>query len=381
MAIFKDASVLSPHYVPSVLPFREEYLKKIKKHLRPALNGKKPRNLFIYGKTGTGKTSVVNHVAKGMNDLTSNLVTYLNCRVYNSRYRVLHKVLKAFAPELEKSGFGLPFLYEKLIELGNAGKQLVIVLDEIDMVKDLDDLVYTLTRSNDEIIGGGVTLVGISNKLSFKETLDARSKSSLYESEIIFPPYTADQLRAIIAQRCELGFVESSITQSAINLVSAIAAQESGDARYALKLLYKSAEVAEEDKKETVDEKSVEKARQTVEIDLAAETIATLPVNHKIVLGAITNLSVKGSKYDRLGEGSYESYLLSGEVYEEYEHLSKSSNRRPRSARWFREYLNDLEVLGLIISMPSSKGIRGHTTLIKLGYPPKELQSVLEKFL
>ena len=38
------------------------------------------------------------------------------------------------------------------------------------------------------------------------------------------------------------------------------------------------------------------------------------------------------------------------------------------TARWYREYLNDLEMLGLITTVESGRGMRGHTRLIRPGY-------------
>jgi cell division control protein 6 len=144
--IFRDSSVLSPHFVPKTLPFRETLISEIMTTISPALKGKKPRNLFVYGKTGTGKTVCLKRVMEDFEEQKKRAVmVYMNCRIYNSRYRILQKVLKGYVPELEKSGFGLTFLYEKLIEYAGSGQQLIVVLDEIDMVKDLDDLVYTLT--------------------------------------------------------------------------------------------------------------------------------------------------------------------------------------------------------------------------------------------
>jgi hypothetical protein len=57
-AIFRDVSVLSPHYVPKVLPFRDALISEIMSAVSPALKGKRPRNLILYGTTGTGKTEV-----------------------------------------------------------------------------------------------------------------------------------------------------------------------------------------------------------------------------------------------------------------------------------------------------------------------------------
>jgi cell division control protein 6 len=377
-SIFRDQAVLSPHFVPRVLPFRDLLISEIMTAVSPALKGKKPRNLILYGATGTGKTVSMKRVMEDFQAQKDGIpMFYLNCRVYNSRYRIFQKVLKEHVPEIEKSGFGLPFLYEKLLELANQGRQLVIVLDEIDMVKDLDDLVYTLTRANDELKGGGISIVGISNKISFKEKLDPRSLSSLYETELMFPPYSSEQLQKILSQRVKDGFQDNVVEQSAVNLAAAITAQESGDARYALKLLLKAGEMAEQGNRRKLTDDDVEAARRKVELDLAAETVSTLPENHQVVLYAIAKLSLSGSKYSRL-EGMDGSFLFSGEIYDEYDALCKKLRKRPRSLRWYKEYLNDLEMLGLITTTPSSKGIRGHTTLIRLGHNPKDIEKLLK---
>lgn len=380
--IIKDRNVLSPHYVPGELPFREKEIEEITRIVSPVTRKQKPKNLFLYGKTGTGKTCSIKHV---MNKLEQSPGTaamiYVNCRIYNSRYRIMQKVLKQFVPELEKSGFGLPFLYEKMIELMNREMQIVVILDEVDMVKDLDDLIYTLTRSNDEVKTGGASIIGISNKISFKNELDARSKSSLYESEIIFAPYTAPQLQQILKQRVLLGIEIDAVEDSAINLTAAIAAQETGDARYALKLFEKAAEIAEQEHKQKITDMEVEAARRNVEKDLAAETINTLPENHQLVLYAIAQLTCNGSRYSKLQFENETGFLISGEVYEGYERISRRLNKKARSSRWFKEYLSDLETLGFITLTLSGKGIRGHTTLIKLGYDAKDMLELLNKRL
>ncbi|MFA5076846.1 MAG: AAA family ATPase [Candidatus Micrarchaeia archaeon] len=376
--IFRNRSVLSPHYVPEDLPFRNREMEEIRRTVLPATAGQKPKNLFIYGKPGTGKTCSVKRVMEGIckNPGKASL-GYINCRIYNSRYRIMQKILKQFVPELEKSGFGLPYLYEKTIEVMGRGVQLVVVLDEVDMVKDLDELVYTLTRSNDEAKGGGITLIGISNKLSFKNELDPRSKSSLYENEMIFAPYTAVQLQQILKQRAELGINPGCFDDSAVNLASAIAAQETGDARYALKLFEKAAEIAEYGNREKITDVEVEGARKKVDIDLAGETINTLPENHQLVLYAIARLTLGGSKYSKLEFENESGFLISGEVYEEYEKVARSAGKRARSSRWYKEYLSDLETLGLVTLTLSGKGMRGHTTLIKLGYDAKDMIGLL----
>ena len=302
---------------------------------------------------------------------------------------------KEFIPELDRSGFGLNTLYEKMAEwIGEgiviedgkkkAGRRIVVILDEVDMVRDLDELIYTLTRMNDELPLGSISIIGITNRLSFKDDLDPRSKSSLCETEMVFATYSTGQLREILAQRAKSGFKPDVVDESALNLAAAIAAQETGDARYALKLLLRAGEIADEKKRPRINHTDVEEARRSVDVDLAAETIATLPVHQQLVLLAVCNLSLEGQRYARLGgsagnAGDDEHHLMSGEVYEEYSRLCRHYKKPKRSARWYREYLNDLEMLGLITTIESGRGMRGHTRLIKPGYSPEQMKKIIEK--
>ncbi|MCX6773118.1 MAG: AAA family ATPase [Candidatus Micrarchaeota archaeon] len=399
--VFADRNVLSPHYVPSILPFRDKEIGKIMAAVSPALKGERPRNIFVYGKTGTGKTASVKHVAAKFESHTATAradaagtaksaaassrakTCYVNCRMYNSRYRVIQKIVKELLPSLDSMGFGLAMLYEKMMEsVLTSGAHLIVVLDEVDMVKDLDDLLYTLTRANDELKQGGVSLIGISNKLTFKDQLDPRSRSSLCENEMVFAPYTANQLAAIIDQRVKTGFKPHTVEESAVNLAAALTASETGDARYALKLLMKSGEIADDRGIKKITDKEIEEARHTADTEVAFEAISTLPDHQQMVLLAVAHLAIDKGKNTRLTTGTADeddSFLTSGEVYEEYCKQAKHHRKPRRSARWYREYLNDLEMLGLITTIESGAGMRGRTRLIRIGFPPADVKKIIEK--
>ncbi|MEM4633942.1 MAG: AAA family ATPase [Candidatus Anstonellaceae archaeon] len=392
--VFADRNVLSPHYVPETLPFREKEIEKLMVGLSPALKNERPRNIFIYGKTGTGKTCSVKHVIGKLGQYNSNAFScYINCRMYNSRYRVIQKITKELLPNLDSMGFGLAILYEKMMQSVDGegtpqkshqegapqGKRLIVVLDEVDMVKDLDDLLYTLTRCNDELKRGSVSIIGISNKLSFKDQLGQRSRSSLCENEMVFAPYTATQLQSIIAQRAQAGFKPGVVEESAVNLAAAITGQDVGDARYALKLLMKAGEIADEKGVLRITDKEVEEARRSVDRDVAFEAISTLPDHQQLVLLAIANLTIDKGRNTRLTENEEDAHLISGEVYEEYSRICRNYRKPRRSARWYREYLNDLEMLGLITTIESGAGMRGRTRMIRIGYPAPDVKKIVEK--
>jgi cell division control protein 6 len=381
--IFSKREVLSPHYIPHNLLFRDKQMQDIAKYMTPSLKGERGRNVFVYGKTGTGKTSCIKSVIEKVKGLpiSKARITYINCRVYNSRYRILHKIVSDYLPLYAKRGYGIVDIYERIINwIEEDGKILVVVLDEIDSIKDLDDLVYTLTRANSDIKAGGITIVGVSNKVSFKEVLDPRSLSTLDENEIAFPPYNSNELSQIVKERVSEGFVKGVVDPAAVNLAAALAAKDSGDARLALKIIAKAGELAEEKGMTAVGPNEVTEAAKFAEEEIAYEIINTLPEHQRLIVYAIALLSLQGSRYKRLSNEG-EQYLFSGDIYQKYVSVSQSLQKEAKSSRWYRKFISDLDMQGIIMSYESGKGIRGHTKLIKLAYPADRTKEVLEKDL
>ncbi len=382
-SIFRDRNAISQHYFPKELPFREKQIEEITRILTPSLKGKKPDNLFLYGKVGTGKTTVTLHVIKQLEDYAekSNAMvncTYVNCRNHNSKYKVLIKGIKKFFPDENFIGYSAGFVQEKMIEFSCKGNHVILVLDEIDKVKDLDELIYSLSRSNDEIQKGSISIIGISNNLMFKEKLDPRTKSSLCEKEMVFPPYNAEELRAIINSRVELAFVHGSVSDSAVNLAAAVAAQESGDARTAVMLLMRAGEIAEQNNMKKVTDLEVQKAKKKVEEDIIFNMVSTLPEQQQLVLKAIAVLSLSTKGIKKITGKEEIGVLYSGEVYEKYKQLALNLKESIVSSRWYRQYINELEMYGLILTSASGPGIKGQTKLIKLGFDAEKINSILD---
>lgn len=410
--VFKDLRVLSPHYVPKELPYRNKEIKHVSRILSPALQGIKPNNIFLYGKTGTGKTSVVKLVLRELvstvekqGNGVKSVTVYMNCRLgYNSKYQVLIKILEDNQFRQEEfrdrpldgvrtgklEGRSPTELYKRLKGVVESNAiNLIIVLDEVDMVREVDELIYLLTRVNDEIETidddsggrrGSVSLIGISNKHSFRNNLDTRTKSTLCEEELVFKPYNAKELATILKHRVKEGFKSSSIAESSIKLIAAFAAQTNGDARYALKLLHKAGDIAESADRKRVRLDDVKDAKAKVEEDVIIELISTLPEHQQIVLYSIAKKSMSGSSYKRFSDLP-EGVLFSGEVYESYEKICSLLNRKKRTMRWFGEYLKELEMLGLITLDVSGRGVRGNTTLIRLGGDAKEVKKIVSESL
>lgn len=385
-SVFTNRTIITPHYTPENLPFREKQIDEISQVLSTAIHGGKPDNLFIYGKVGTGKTVTVNNVLSQLQEFISknnNSVgfAYVNCRNHNTKYKAILKALSKFYPNEDFIGYSSAFVYEKLLKYANAGKQLLIVLDEVDKIRDLDELIYALTRSNDELQNGGISIIGISNNLFFKEKLDVRTKSTLLQREMVFPPYNAEELKAILSERVKVAFKHNVVQDSAINLAAALAAQESGDARAAVMLMLRAGEEADRHHFKEVSDEHVSIAKSRVEEEVTLNMVETLPKQQQLVLYALSMMTVQGKGYGKLDGRWEEGVFFSGDAYREYERIAKAMQEQVVSSRWFREYVNELETYGLLLTTASGKGVRGTTTLIRLGFDAKKLRSALEKEL
>lgn len=385
--VFTNKDIISPHHIPEKLPFREKQIDEITNGLAAVINNSKPNNLFIYGKTGTGKTSTVKHVLEQLAAFMEksgkkSTSCYVNCRSHASKYKVLLKSLRSFYPEKDFLGYSASFVYEKLLEYANGQKaHLILVLDEIDKVKDIDDLVYSLSRGNDELESGSITMIGISNNLMFKEKLDPRTKSSLCERELVFNPYNATELREILKERCAVAFKPAAVSDPAISLAAAIAAQESGDARTAVMLMQRAGEIADADQVAMVSDTYVEKAKASVEEEIILSMISTLPQQQQLVLYAIAQLTTQKRGIRKVSGEIEEGVLYSGEIFEAYLDLAKKFEEHTITSRWYRQYINELEMYGLILVTSSGKGIKGQTRLIKLGFDANKIKQALEKEL
>jgi cell division control protein 6 len=384
-SVFIDKNKISPHYIPETLPFREEQIKGLSLWLSPSLKKEKPHNVFIYGKVGTGKTSVVKHVTEQLEQIAYDkklplFSIYLNCRNYQTKYAVLFYVVQLFYPDKNFIGYSRSFIYDKFLTYIKENQlNFIITLDEIDKIKDkeIDDLIYTLTRSNDEMVIGSVSIIGISNNLFFKSRLDPRTKSSLCEQEAVFPPYNAEELKEILKQRISIAFKEGVVKESAINSAAAIAAKESGDARTAVMLLLKAGELSDLNKKREVTDIEVRQAKEKVEQEVMKSMVLTLPVQLQLVLFAITKKSENPRGILKIDGSLEENVLYSGEIFDAYVSLATKLEEKPVSMRWFREYINELETYGFISTTQSGKGVKGNTTLIKLGVDAKTIQDLL----
>jgi cell division control protein 6 len=362
--------------MPASLPHREEQIGRLGSILAPSLSKERVSNLFTYGKTGTGKTIVTRFVLDRLQRKAKEHsrpldTAYVNCRLAGTNYRILADLCRSLGRDVPFTGLAVGELLNRLKDaLQQRDSPFLVVLDEIDaLVKRSDDdsVLYELTRINDSLNGGWIGVIGISNDLRFKDFLDPRVLSSLGEEELVFKPYTSEELYNILKQRSVQAFQADVLDEGALRLCAALAAGEHGDARRALDLLRVAGELAERNRENRISEQHVRLAQQKVEHDRVTEVLSSLPLHSRILLIAVLHL-----------ENARKEASVTGDVYEVYRELCSLIAVDALTQRRVSGLLNELDIMGILNARVVSFGRYGRTKKIRLGVDHGSINSAFK---
>ncbi len=382
-SLFKNKKAMSASFVPDQISHRDEQISQIAEILAPALKLEKPSNLFIYGKTGSGKTLSVKYTTDNILSVAkeNNIpikVIYINCKlkkVADTVYRLIAEIARHYGKTIPATGLPTDEVYKIFFSaLDNKEQLLLLVLDEIDQLikKTGDEIIYNLTRINSELKNSQISIIGISNDLMFANHIDPRVKSSLSEEELIFPPYNALQIQDILRKRAEESFKEGKIEEGVIPKCAAYAAREHGDARRAIDLLRVAGELAEREHKEKVEIKHIDLAEEKIEKDRIVDVVKTQPKQFQATLYSVFKLLHNKIK---------KKTIFTGDVYDLYKEKCPDMGLRPITQRRISDIIAELDMLGLINAKVISKGRFGRTREIQLAIPTHLLDKVNDLLL
>lgn len=368
-SIFKDRNIFSKSYIPKKILFRDEEIQNFVYNLSTIKHSSRPNDTMLYGKRGTGKTLTARYVTGELEKTTSDV------KVYNINLRNKDTNFKAWK-EIARNVLGIDVLGRDAVYISHQvfdfistinQKYIIFVLDEIDEVKvGYDGLLYFLLRPyevSSNLDGKEISNIFITNNMNYPQNLSEGTSSSFKTIDrYAYLPYNAIQLKGILRERAELGLEPNVYNEEILSLCAAFGAQEHGDARETIKLLAKSAELAEKDKSQNITTNHVRSARDAVEFDGITKVLNTLPLQQKILaLSCVRDYkrSIKNKPPDDKSK--------SVTIYNEYQSICVNLGIEPLSYRRINDYFNELETLGLINTQLVYS--RGKTRYITLAVP------------
>src|SRR6266581_2184003 len=364
-SIFKNEEPLSLEWLPSRLPHRETQLRFLAELFRSVIDkpGTTSPKVLITGDNGTGKTVLATRFGTDITRTAKTLKLNLryipiNCREYRgSLFMILKRVLQTFTPGFPQRGFsGEELLQILLDQLEEKNLHIILALDEADMlIKAEGSSLYNLTRIQEERPGRPIrlSLILVVRELRLLETLDRSTLSTLQRNIIRLERYTSPQIETILRERVELSFREGTIPETVVNFVADQAAP-SGDARYAIELLWRAGKYADSEGAKELKPDHVRTAQNSVYQVLRTDYAQHLNLHEKLLLLALA----------RVLERTNENYATMGEVEVAYR-MACEEHREPHRAHtqvW--KYVQNLSATGVLSTQLSTTGFRGKTTLL-----------------
>ncbi|WP_317175994.1 Cdc6/Cdc18 family protein [Halomontanus rarus] len=380
--IFKREEVLREEHHPDNLPERVDEMDDLHMSLAPAARGVGANNVFLHGKAGQGKTAAAkaklselqHHAEHESNHL--NLTTcYVSCESHDlsTSYKAASRIYQELTGSSRPTGYATDVVMDMMFEaMNDIGGTIIIVLDEIDTLGDDDRILYSLPRAraqgyvDDHVFP---SIIGISNDLQWRDNLSPKVKSSLYDDSVLFSPYDATQLQQILRRRAAKAFRDTELIPSdkvstdtdqngdivdvdnsdkgflfqsevlsdeVIPLISALSAQDTGDARQAIKYLRKAGELADKNNEEHVNADHAREAQTLVEREAVIEAMRKMTTQAHLALAALTALELSG-----------DAPVRAKPIYGVYKSIASKVDADKLGQRRFKDHLRELDMQGI----------------------------------
>ena len=360
--LFEDKSVLSEEYRPDVIVERDDEIDAYRTALKDVLFGRNPSNVFLYGKTGVGKTAVTEYIMDALQkevkrrDAADELhIHFRNCND-DSVYRTVRSLINSIRADQREqfpetglsTSHALETLYEEMEAIGGT---FLFILDEIDHLSNPDSLLYELprARANGHLDAARVGVIGISNNYTFRSSLSPKVKDTLMEKELAFSPYDAEELQSILTERAEKALVDGVCEDAAIRLAAARAAKDTGSARQAIDLLREGGDVAEEQGAESITDTHIEIAAKRVQRGRVQDKLRDQTMHGQLILEALAHLESHG-----------QAPVRSKEIQKMYVNITNEWNHDPLTTlKSIQNHLSDLTMLGFLERTEQNEGRAG----------------------
>lgn len=302
MPIITNSEYLSETYSPEKLLHREKEKSQLLNNLKNSVS------TLVYGVSGSGKSSLVKHVLKQVDNKV--FTAYIDCAVYQTTYSILKEIVPRAQFILCRSN------YELLKELRRELKKrkFIVCLDNYEKLKDKDLIKKFL------LLGLTLVLITDNEENLLLLTEDVRAKLS----RIKLQPYTTDQTFDILKHRAEKALAKWTYTDA---IIRKIAERVKGNITLGINLLKLAALNAENEGKKAIEESDIPEVE---------DCPVKLSSDERLLLKILKEW--KSLPASRL----YDFYVR--------------SLRYPKGQRSFRNYMQSLCLKGLVRAIGEKRG-------------------------
>ena len=371
---FLKKSALDTSTQPSKIVSRVNEVEKIVRYLLDYKQEQVVPLLSIYGRSGTGKSTLIRHVCNYISEIKLCFVNLRKAKtVFGGVNLILNELDQPSLASAQGMNNGMQVIQEIILDIMRLERKklFVLALDEFDVIfndkrGNPSDFVYKLVQMQAELKEKGclVMIVTISNNVLSDYNLDDRIRSRIGNSEIFFKPYSDKEMLQILSQRAEEAFGKK-IDDKVLEQCARVSFLEHGDARRAVDLLRVSAEIAAKEKKDITVE-HIKDASKQIQKDRVDEVVSSLSHHSKIICIVL----------------AAKTYVLEKEWYSTksiYDKYVKYLESEPVSYRRCSELLKDLENTGLTVSKTGSKGQKGYSSEFQLVMDPGIIGEIIDK--
>ena len=219
-SIFANADYFNIEYIPDVIQCRDKQLRGILMDIKPLITNNRSINTIIMGNTSTGKTTVIKHAIREIEEHTNLITCYINCNIQDTIRKCYYMMYELLFERKARNNVSTEILKESVMEK----------LEEISFVLVIDDINYLSRNESNKLINelfrasefyhSNMAIIITFNDPLFRYSLEKNAFSILEGHEIEFKDYTQEEAYKILKYRCDRGFKNGVILDEQIEKIS-----------------------------------------------------------------------------------------------------------------------------------------------------------------